>query len=102
VVPDFGTYRSLTPNDTPESSKDSGVSEATSDIAETAALDIDLQVQPLDGDLLFDMTNFNMENFESPDMDMFTNESMMFPLEDMQHDFSKPFRVNQELYSMDL
>ncbi|KAL2201547.1 hypothetical protein P885DRAFT_26459 [Corynascus similis CBS 632.67] len=106
LVPDFGTYRSLTPNDTPESSKDSGTSETTSDIAETAALDIDLQMQPLDNDLLFDMTNINMENFGSPsmelDMDLFTNESLMFPLDDMQNDFSKPFRVDRELYSTDL
>ncbi|KAL2170156.1 hypothetical protein VTG60DRAFT_5107 [Thermothelomyces hinnuleus] len=106
LVPDFGTYRSLTPNDTPESSKDSGTSEATSDIAETAALDIDLQVQPLDSDLLYDMTNINMENFGSPsmdmDMDLFTNESMMFPLDDLQNDFSKPFRVDRELYSTEV
>ncbi|KAL2155906.1 hypothetical protein VTH82DRAFT_648 [Thermothelomyces myriococcoides] len=103
LVPDFGTYRSLTPNDTPESSKDSGTSETTSDIAETAALDIDLHMQPLDNDLIYNMTNINVENFGSPsmelDMDLFTNDSMMFPLDDLQNDFSKPFRVDRELYS---
>jgi hypothetical protein len=101
-VTDFGTYRSLTPNDTPESSKDSGVSEGNSDIAEGAVLDIDLQVQTLDNDLLFDMDQFNMENWASPDMNMYTNEAMMFPLEEMQTDFSKPFRVNQDLYAIDM
>ena len=101
-VPDFGTYRSLTPNDTPESSKDSGVSEGTSDIAEQAVLDIGLSVQPLDGDLLWDMDNINMDRFDAGDLDLYVNDPMMFPLEELQNDFSKPWRVDQSLYSMDL
>lgn len=103
-VPEFGTYRSLTPNDTPESSKDSGVSESTSDIAENAALDIDISwQQPLDSDLLYNMDTITMENFASPDADLFGNDSLMFPLDDlqMQNDFSKPFKLDQSLYSMD-
>jgi hypothetical protein len=113
-VPDFGTYRSLTPNDTPESSKDSGVSEGTSDIAEHMVLDIDLAVQPLDGDLLWDMDNITMDNFDAAavglggggemDMDMYLNDSsVLFSLDELQSDFSKPWKVDQSLYStMDL
>lgn len=100
-LPDFGTYRSLTPNDTPESSKDSsGVSEPTSDIHEQTVLDIGLTVQGLDNDLLWDMDNINMDNFESvADADMYMHDPMMFSLDDMQTDFSKPFRVDQSLYT---
>lgn len=40
-IPDLNTYRSITPNDTPESSKD-GLSEPTSDISEGVNLEIEL------------------------------------------------------------
>jgi hypothetical protein len=99
LVPDYGTYRSLTPNDTPESSKDSGVSEPTSDIAENAALDIGLSFQPLDNDLLYDLNNINMENFESPDYSMFANDSAMFAPDLMKEDLYTSFLADQELYT---
>ncbi|KAK3898043.1 hypothetical protein C8A05DRAFT_38384, partial [Staphylotrichum tortipilum] len=80
IPADFGGYRSeSTPNDTPESSKDSGASEPNSDIAGDAALDIDLTMGGmgggsgsggigLDGDLLWEMDNVSMENFELPEV----------------------------------
>lgn len=102
LLPDFSTYRSLTPNDTPESIKDSGASEPTSDIAEGMALDIDLQLgQPFDNDLLYDMGSFNMDNLGSPNLDMYASgsDAMMFPLDELQNDFSKPFKVPHDMYS---
>jgi hypothetical protein len=99
LVPDYGTYRSLTPNDTPESSKDSGASEPTSDIAENAALDIGLSFQPLDNDLLYDLNNINMENFESPDYSMFANDSAMFAPDLMKEDLYTSFLADQALYT---
>lgn len=106
LMPDhFALYRSVTPNDTPESSasKDSGVSEPNSDIAEGAAIDIDLSWQPLDVDLLVDMNNFGvgMDGYEPYDADMLGAESFQFSLEDMQTDFSKPFQMPTDFYSMD-
>ncbi|KAK3301920.1 uncharacterized protein B0T15DRAFT_286712 [Chaetomium strumarium] len=92
-VPEFGTYRSLTPNDTPESSKDSGASEPSSDIPEGTSLDIDVAWQSaLDSDLLWDMNNINMETFEDVNAGMFANEeyeSLMFSLDCMDDDLSK-------------
>jgi hypothetical protein len=96
-VPEFGTYRSLTPNDTPESSKDSGASEPSSDIPEGTSLDIDVAWQSaLDSDLLWDMNNINMETFEDVNASMFANEeyeSLMFSLDDMDNDLSKPLHT---------
>ena len=111
-IPDFGTYRSLTPNDTPESSKDSGVSEGNSDIAEQTVLDIGLNVQGIDGELLWDMGNIDMDVERFGEMpggfeELYGGggvggEAMMFNLEEVQ-DFDKPWRVDQGLWAeMDL
>ncbi|KAK4242452.1 hypothetical protein C8A03DRAFT_29385 [Achaetomium macrosporum] len=98
-VPEFGTYRSLTPNDTPESSKDSGASEPSSDIPEGTSLDIDVAWQSaLDSDLLWDMNNINMETFEDVNAGMFANEeyeSLMFSLDNLDNDLSKPLHAGQ-------
>jgi hypothetical protein len=127
AVPDFGPYRSVTPrNDddyTPESSasKESGASSMTnSDITEGAALDIEISgwQQMMEGDLLWDMERIGVENFEEMgegDVEMFgmgnggddgVNGGFGLGLgmgemgmEGMGNDFSKPFRVDQELYS---
>lgn len=102
IMADFGAYRSVTPNDTPEStaSKDSGISEPTSDIAEGAALDIDLSWQPLESDFLLDMNSFsmNMESLEGLDANMFEPQ---FSLDEVSNDFSKPFVFDNSFYSMD-
>jgi hypothetical protein len=109
---DFTAYRSSTPNDTPESSKDSGASEPNSDISEGANIDIDLSFQPMDnGDLLFDMSSFSMEGLEgmegmegmdSLDRGFTVPGSLEFSeLDDMQTDFSKPFQFDSSMYMMD-
>jgi hypothetical protein len=100
VMADFGTYRSSTPNDTPESSKDSGTSEPTSDIPEGSTLDIDMSLL-LDNDLLPDMDKINMEGLEGLDSDLFGAENLDYLLDDMVTDFSKPFQFDSSLYSMD-
>ncbi|KAF5501690.1 hypothetical protein CGCS363_v006477 [Colletotrichum siamense] len=113
VISDMGVYRSLTPNDTPESSKDSGSSEPNSDISENANLDIDLNWQPVDVDLLLDMNNINMDG----GLDSFPNGSGEFdalmleeamPVEqfpnwdEVNPDFNKPFQFDNSLYSLDV
>jgi hypothetical protein len=65
VFNDMAVYRALTPNDTPESSKDSGASEPNSDISEGVGLDIDLEWYPAGADLLVDMSNFSMDGLET-------------------------------------
>lgn len=114
VISDMGVYRSLTPNDTPESSKDSGSSEPNSDISEGAQLDIDVNWQPVDVDVLLDMTNISMEGLDRlPDgggdgeFDALMLEEAMpmepFPdWDEVSNDFDKPFQFDNSLYSLDV
>lgn len=99
---DFGTYRSVTPNDTPESNKDSVVSEPTSDIPEGAVLDIAMTMDnALDLDLLMNMDNFGVETHDEGNNEMLSEQLLRFPLEDVLKDFSGPFRVDTSRYFMD-
>lgn len=112
VISDMGVYRSLTPNDTPESSKDSGSSEPNSDISEGVHLDIDLNWQPVDVDLLLDMNSINMDGLENlPDgggefEGLMLEEAMpmeQFPnWDEVTNDFNKPFQFDNSLYSLDV
>uniref|UniRef100_L2FXC1 Uncharacterized protein n=1 Tax=Colletotrichum fructicola (strain Nara gc5) TaxID=1213859 RepID=L2FXC1_COLFN len=88
VISDMGVYRSLTPNDTPESSKDSGSSEPNSDISENANLDIDLNWQPVDFDALMLEEAMPVEQFPNWD--------------EVNPDFNKPFQFDNSLYSLDV
>lgn len=55
VISNTSLYRSATPpEDTPESSKDSGTSEPNSDIPEAGSLDIDINFLPIEDGLLLD------------------------------------------------
>lgn len=106
LISDLNVYRSLTPNDTPESSKDSGASEPNSDISEGANIDIDMNWQTIEPDLLYDIGNFSMEGLEGSDTDilrsMEMDPSMQAPMwEDINPDFSKPFHFDSSLYSLD-
>lgn len=62
VFTDPNVYLALTPNDTPESSKDSGSSEPNTDVPEFGTVDLDMQWQPLDDGFMMDVTNINMDS----------------------------------------
>jgi hypothetical protein len=110
AISDMNTYRSITPNDTPESSKD-GVSEPNSDISEGVGLDINLDLfdetenwQPFgagDIDGLADLNNFN---FGDEDMTMALDTEQPSvdyqPWDDMLDFGDKPFTFDTNLYSM--
>jgi len=110
AISDMNVYRSITPNDTPESSKD-GVSEPNSDISEGVGLDINLDIfqdnwQPFgtsDMDNLFDMNNFNVSSTDD-DLKMFDDEpaNVNYQWDDMIDTtaFDKPFVFDASLYSM--
>lgn len=111
AISDMNVYRSITPNDTPESSKD-GVSEPNSDISEGAGLDINLDILddkwmpfgPSDADTLFDMNNFNVNGNED-DLLMFDDDQMAgnFGSWDDMVDASaldKPFSFDSNFFSM--
>lgn len=108
AISDMNVYRSITPNDTPESSKD-GVSEPNSDISDGVALDINLDVfdenwQPFgssDTDFL-NMTSFDVNGDE--DLLMFEDDK---PAPNYQSwddvempNFDKPFIFDTSMYSM--
>jgi len=74
---DVGMYRSLTPNDTPESSKDSRASEPNTDISEEVHLDLDLNWQTQDCDLFFDaVVLVNPEALDGEDLKGFVLDDM--------------------------
>ncbi|KAK1750731.1 hypothetical protein QBC47DRAFT_93459 [Echria macrotheca] len=99
VLIDLNVYRSSTPNDTPDSGKDSGASEPNSDISEGAGLDIGIDFQPLlDADMLLDLNSFSMD---AVDGDML-GDSLQFAMDDFMADASKPFQLDPVLYSMDV
>jgi hypothetical protein len=110
AISDLSGYRSITPNDTPESSKD-GVSEPNSDISEGVALDINVDVfgdswMPFgtgETDGLLDMNSINVNSVE--DLTMFDDDQHMVnfqPWDDMMDTsaFDKPFSFDTSLYSM--
>lgn len=113
LVSEANMYRSLTPKDTPESSKDSGASEPNSDISEGTALDIDVYwhtYENVDSDLLLNLDSATL-NGEAPlkgpggeTLDpMLLLEPPMGPApdwEDMKIDFSQPFELDTRFYSM--
>lgn len=110
AISDMGVYRSITPNDTPESSKD-GVSEPNSDISEGVGLEISMDViddswNPFgtgDTDNLLDMNGFNVGS-GNDDINMFDDEppTINYQWEDMidQTAFDKPFVFDTSGYSM--
>jgi hypothetical protein len=110
AISDVNVYRSITPNDTPESSKD-GVSEPNSDISEGVALDINMEIfddnwmpfGPGETDGLFDMNSFNVSGKE--DLTMFDDDQQMVNFQswdDMVDTsaFDKPFSFDTSFYSM--
>ncbi|KAH8815602.1 hypothetical protein F5884DRAFT_183886 [Xylogone sp. PMI_703] len=105
AISDMNVYRSITPNDTPESSKDSGVSEPNSDISDGVALDINLDIfdekwMPF-GPSDVDMSNIaiNEDALAMFDTEPITGLSSWEDLVD-QSAFDKPFQFDTSFYSM--
>ena len=110
AISDMSVYRSITPNDTPESSKD-GISEPNSDVSEGVALDINLDIfgddnwQPFggsDADFLADMTSFNSQSQQELAV-LDDDPSLVFTSWDDMVDptaFDKPFQFDSSLFSM--
>lgn len=115
AISDVNIYRSITPNDTPESSKD-GLSEPTSDISEGVTLDIGLEFvddawAPFgvsDTEALVDSRMSNYDVTLGGDLTMFDDLEFNQPLQtwddlDGKLNFDQPFQFKvDEQYSMDL
>jgi hypothetical protein len=108
AINELGVYRSNTPNDTPESSKD-GLSEPNSDLSEGVTLDINVDIfdeswQPFgsDADFLANMTSFNAEN-QNDLAALEDDPAMVYTTWDDLVDqkmFDKPFEFDSSLFSM--
>jgi hypothetical protein len=113
AISDMTVYRSITPNDTPESSKD-GASEPTSDISDGVALDISLDLLdnnewnpfgPSEADGLFGIDGFNNNLDEDLNMFLEVQPTSNFQSWDDVADLSnldKPFSFDPSLYSMNV
>lgn len=115
IINEANMYRSFTPKDTPESSKD-GASEPNSDISEGAALDIEMNWATLDNESLMNFTNACINGemdsreklqaaLENVDPTLLLAGSRGVPdWDSIQTDFDKPFEMDlgNGLYSLGL
>ncbi|KAB5570425.1 hypothetical protein GE09DRAFT_707372 [Coniochaeta sp. 2T2.1] len=99
----YAQHRSPTPNESPDSSKDSGVSEPNSDISEKANLNIDLSWRAVDLDAEI------YANLEAVSMGGFGDDGEFPPWHELESEFSKyttinnnnkPFELDTSLYGM--
>jgi hypothetical protein len=106
AISDMNVYRSITPNDTPESSKDSGVSEPTSDISEGVDLSIGLELFDSDWQAFGVGDADNLLAFVNPDEDMggmFNDDNSQYvPWSDYmdQSMFDKGFTLDTSMFSL--
>lgn len=101
TLTDLTQYRSGTPNDTPESAKDSGASEPNSDVSEGVSLEIDFNWQTMDTDLLLNMGNANLGGSMGPEPGfVFDNNEAPIDWDEVNTDFSKPFQFDTSNYFM--
>ncbi|RYP69411.1 hypothetical protein DL770_008248 [Monosporascus sp. CRB-9-2] len=106
AISDMNVYRAISPNDTPESSKDG--SEPNSDVSEGVSLNVSLDMgfgswRPFEGDQLH---NFGSAEVGIADL---SDQGQLFESvfaesiswDEVNSDFSKPFSLDTSLYSMD-
>ncbi|RYC66029.1 hypothetical protein CHU98_g131 [Xylaria longipes] len=103
AILDMAVYRSLTPNDTPESSKDSAASELNSDVSEGVALNV-----TLDMDMGFGTWDPFGLGPGAPVLDVENYDSSMpvvpypdFSWDEVSPDFDKPFVLDTSFFFMD-
>lgn len=119
AISDMNVYRSITPNDTPESSKD-GISEPNSDISDGVNLDINLDIfddswpafgvsdAEAMGSMNMNMNmDMNMDDFvvTGEDLSMFEEEKPSFMMRSWDDvdvgAFDQPFVMDTSLFSFD-
>ncbi|KAI0455544.1 hypothetical protein F5B21DRAFT_193129 [Xylaria acuta] len=100
AILDMNVYRSLTPNDTPESSKDSAASELNSDVSEGVALNVTL-------DMGFGTWDPFALGHEAPTLDLENYDNMPavpypdFSWDEVNPDFDKPFTLDTSFFSLE-
>ncbi|KAI5860539.1 hypothetical protein GGS23DRAFT_606811 [Durotheca rogersii] len=103
AISDMNVYRAITPNDTPESIKDSASSEPNSDLSDGVTLNMTLDMgfdswQPFDKgqNADFDPIDVDMDGVNSGE-----NAQGIFSWDDIMQNFQQPFALDTSLYSLD-
>lgn len=99
AISNMDVYRSITPNDTPESIKDSASSEPNSDLSEGVALNVTLDMGFGTWDPFAfsqDGTNMDLGNMELPGLPY-----SGFAWEEVNPDFDKPFAIDTSFFQLD-
>ncbi|KAK5631765.1 hypothetical protein RRF57_007479 [Xylaria bambusicola] len=99
AISDMNVYRSITPNDTPESSKDSASSEPNSDLSEGVALNVTLDMGFGTWDpfaLGHDGTSMDMGS-----MDLSGLPYPGFAWDEVNPEFDKPFSMDTSFFQLD-
>lgn len=110
AIADMGVYRSITPNDTPESSNSKEGSEPNSDVSEGVTLNLTLDMgfetwNPFDGSQGLDMGSGEMNLIDLNDQNSYAekafNELTSWDDANAASEFSQPFALDTSLYSLD-
>lgn len=105
---DIKAWQNLTPNDTPESIKDSGSSEPTSELPEKSFYEVDIDWRTIGTGTLVDK---NADVAQQADADAAVYDHAMLddgprsaPInwDDVHIDFNKPFVMDMSLYQLDV
>jgi hypothetical protein len=108
VFTDIKAWQSLTPNDTPESMKDSGSSEPNSDVPEKSVYDVDIDWRAVESGMLVDKKAVSAHDadasFHPGLMDDMVSGPPSAPInwDDVQIDFDKPFVMDTSLFSLNV
>ncbi len=100
AILDMNVYRAITPNDTPESIKDSASSEPNSDVSEGVALNVTL-------DMGFGTWDPFALGQETTNMDFGSADNLPglpypgFAWDEVHPDFDKPFVLDTSFFSLD-
>ncbi|KAI1393224.1 uncharacterized protein F4822DRAFT_4654 [Hypoxylon trugodes] len=106
AISDMSVYRAISPNNTPESSKDSASSEPNSDVSEGVSLNLKVDMgfdvwHPFGGGQFFDPESAALD---LPDTDLNgTGAGAFAPFswDDIDNDFNGKFELDTSLYSLD-
>lgn len=103
AISDMNVYRAITPNDTPESSKDSAGSEPNSDISEGVSLSLNVDLD-MGFNVWHPFTGHPYIDLDATDMDMAGADEpaiQAFSWDDVNPEFGKAFVLDSSMYSLD-
>lgn len=105
AISNMDVYRSITPNDTPESSKDSALSEPNSDVSEGVGLNVYLDLgmdewEPFGGTHFGNSMDPAMDAGDFPAMGDQVGDHLIH-WDDVHNDFNTEVKLDMSMYSLD-